>query len=151
MDYNELLNKSLNSDKYYNNTDLRMNRNYNFMLNNKELDEYLRFKEEYISNDKIDTSLLSWNTNKIYLYKSKELNSKINDYFEYFKNVGNDTNNELLLGIICSELEGTLKIEGVNTTRKQIEEIITKNNPKDQNDKIIINMLNGLNYVRNTK
>ncbi|MBR6287737.1 MAG: Fic family protein [Acholeplasmatales bacterium] len=151
MDYKELLYKSIESDKYYTNTDLRMNRNYNYMLNNKELDEYLRFKEEYESNDKIDTSLLSWNSNKIYLYKSKELDSKINDYFEFFKNIGNDTNNEILLGIICSELEGTLKIEGVNTTRKQIEEIITKNNPKNQNDRIIINMLNGLNYVKHEK
>ena len=124
VDYKELLYKSIESDKYYTNTDLRMNRNYNYMLNNKELDEYLRFKEEYESNDKIDTSLLSWNSNKIY---------------------------EILLRIICSELEGTLKIEGVNTTRKQIEEIITKNNPKDQNDRIIINMLNGLNYVKHEK
>ncbi len=39
MDYKELLIKSLESDKYYDNTDLRMNRNYNFMLNNKELDD----------------------------------------------------------------------------------------------------------------
>ena len=85
VDYKELLYKSIESDKYYTNTDLRMNRIYNYMLNNKELNEYLRFKEEYESNDKIDTSLLSWNSNKIYLYKSKELDSKISDYFEFFK------------------------------------------------------------------
>ena len=97
MDYKELLFKSINSDKYYTNTDLRMNRNYNFMLNNKELDEYLIFKEEYEMEDKIETSLLSWNTNKLYLYKSKELNSKINDYFEFFKNVDSELN--MLLSI----------------------------------------------------
>ena len=73
MDYKELLIKSLESDKYYDNTDLRINRNYNFMLNNKELDEYLRFKEDYKSDLKIETSLLSWNSKNIYLYKSKEL------------------------------------------------------------------------------
>ena len=54
MDYKELLIKSLESDKYYDNTDLRINRNYNFMLNNKELDEYLRFKEDYKSDLKIE-------------------------------------------------------------------------------------------------
>ena len=153
MDYKNLLLKSLLDEKYYNNTDLRMNRNYNIMLFNSELDEYLRFKEDYKSEYKIETTLLSWNSSKIYLYKSKELLSKINDYFEFFKelNIIDDINPEVFLGIVCSELEGTLQIEGVNTTRKQIEQIIKDNNPKNKNDKIIINMLNGLNYVKRTK
>ena len=151
MDYKDILIKSLCSEKYYTNTDLRMNRNYSILLNNKELDEYLRFKEEYKTQEKIDLPLLSWNTKRIYLYKSRELNNRINDYFNYFKNVNNEADSEVLLGIICSELEGTLKLEGVNTTRKQIEEIITNNNPKSQNDKIIINMLNGLKYISKTE
>lgn len=153
MDYKNLLLKSLLDEKYYNNTDLRMNRNYNIMLSNSELDEYLRFKEDYISEYKIETTLLSWNGSKIYLYKSKELLSKINDYFEFFKeiNIVDDVNPEVFLGIICSELEGTLQIEGVYTTRKQIEQIIKDNNPKSKNDRIIINMLNGFNYVKRTK
>jgi len=151
MDYKELLIKSLESDKYYDNTDLRMNRNYNILLNNKELDEYLRFKEEYNIDSKLVTSLLSWNSKYIYLYKSKELESKINDYFKYFKNDNTDIDKEVLLGIICSELEGTLQIEGVNTTRRQIEETIKNNNPNNLNDRIIINMLNGFNYVSKTK
>ena len=149
MDYKEILLKSLSSEKYYTNTDLRMNRNYNIMLSSKELDEFIRFKELYDSNEKIETSLVSWNSDKIFLYKSKELVSKINEYFEFFKN-DNTIDSETLLSIICSELEGTLQIEGVNTTRKQIEEVIRKNNPQNQNDKIIINMLNGFNYIRET-
>lgn len=153
MDYKQLLTKSIDNDKYYTNTDLRMNKNYNFMLSSNELSEFIRFKEECNSIDKIETSLLSWNSNKIFLYKSKELLSKINDYFEFFKdaNTYDDVNPEVYLGIICSELEGTLKIEGVNTTRKQIEQIIKTNKPQSQNDKIIINMVNGLNYINNTK
>ena len=153
MDYKQLLTKSIDNDKYYTNTDLRMNKNYNFMLSSNELSEFIRFKEEYNSIDKIETSLLSWNSNKIFLYKSKELLSKINDYFEFFKDVNtyDDVNPEVYLGIICSELEGTLKIEGVNTTRKQIEQIIKTNKPQSQNDKIIINMVNGLNFINNTK
>ena len=153
MDYKQLLTKSIDDDKYYTNTDLRMNKNYNFMLSSNELFEFIRFKEEYNSIDKIETSLFSWNSNKIFLYKSKELLSKINDYFEFFKDVNtyDDVNPEVYLGIICSELEGTLKIEGVNTTKKQIEQIIKTNKPQSQNDKIIINMVNGLNYIKNTK
>lgn len=153
MDYKELLSKSLSEDKYYNNTDLRMNRNYNILLTNKQLEEYLQFKEEYNSIDKIGTSLLSWNSSKIYLYKSKELMSKINDYLYFFKdlNFSKDTDHEVLLSIICSELEGTLKIEGVNTTRRQIKQIINDNKPRSKNERIIINMNNGLNYIKQTK
>lgn len=151
MDYKDILFKSLSSFKYYDNTDLRMNKKYNFMLNNKELEEYLLFKESYESDKKIDLSLKSWNTKKIFLYKSKELEFKINDYFELFKddNINFDIDSEILFGIICSELEGTLKVEGVNTTRKQIEQIIKSNNPKNQNDKIVINMMSGIKYIFN--
>ena len=151
MDYKELLFKSLSSDKYYTNMDLRMNKNININLSNKELDEYNRFKENYSCTDKIETSLLAWNSQKIFLYKSKELLSMINDYYNFFKDENDDIAKEVLIGIICSELEGTLQIEGVNTTRKQIEQIIKDNNPKDKNEKIIVNMLNGLSYVKSTK
>lgn len=151
MDYKELLFKSLSSDKYYTNMDLRMNKNININLSSIELDEYNRFKENYSCTDKIETSLLAWNSQKIFLYKSKELLSMINDYYDFFKDENDDIDKEVLIGIICSELEGTLQIEGVNTTRKQIEQIIKDNNPKDKNEKIIVNMLNGLSYVKSTK
>lgn len=153
MDYKELLVKALESEKYYTNTDLRLNRKYNILLSHRELDDYLRFKEDYIIDNKIETSLLSWNSNKIFLYKSRELSSKIYDYYEFLKaeDISDSINHEVLIGIICSELEGTLQIEGVNTTRKQIEKIIKENNPKSLNDKIIINMLNGFNYISSTK
>ena len=49
MDYKQLLTKSIDDDKYYTNTDLRMNKNYNFMLSSNELSEFIRFKEEYNS------------------------------------------------------------------------------------------------------
>ena len=71
MNYKELLLKSISADKYYNNTDLRMNKNLNIMLSNSQLDEYIRFKEEFDSNDKIELSLLPWNSKKIYLYKKR--------------------------------------------------------------------------------
>ncbi len=153
MDYKELLVKALESEKYYTNTDLRLNRKYNILLSHRELDDYLRFKEDYIIDNKIETSLLSWNSNKIFLYKSRELSSKIYDYYEFLKaeDISDSINHEVLIGIICSELEGTLQIEGVDTTRKQIEKIIKENNPKSLNDKIIINMLNGFNYISSTK
>ena len=43
MDNNEILQKCIDSDKYYNNTDLRMVKKYGFMLTNKELEDYLLY------------------------------------------------------------------------------------------------------------
>ena len=159
MKNEDILNKSLYSSKYYNNTDLRMVKEYGFLLTNKELDDYLLYKENIENNLKHDLPLKSWNSNKIYYYSSKELIELVREYVDFFeedfeknKSVYASRNlSETLTGIVCSELEGTLRIEGVNTTRRQIESIIKNKNPKGKNDMIIINMFNGLNYIKATK
>ena len=159
MDYKKLLFDSLLSEKYYTNIDLRMNRKYGFLLSNQQLDEYLKYKEE--NNDlefaetKIEIPLKSWNSKKIFFYFSNELISVIKDYSLYLKDdyvqnksiyvIRNIT--EVAIGMLCSELEGTLKIEGVNTTRRQIEHIITNNINESINDKIINNMNRGFNFI----
>lgn len=158
MNNEEILYKSLCSDKYYDYTDLRMVKKYGFLLTNKELDDYLLYKENVDNKLKCELPLKSWNSNKIYYYSSNELIELVREYTDFF---GEDLRKnksiyvsrnivEALTGIVCSELEGTLKIEGVNTTRRQIESIIKNNNPKDKNDTIIINMVNGLNYIKKT-
>ena len=159
MSNEEILNKSLESSKYYTNEDLRMNKNYGFLLSKQELNDYLFYKENIINDNKYETSLISWNTNKIYLYWSKELESLITEYLEFFVDDYKTHNSvytnrnfkEVLFGILCSELEGTLNIEGVNTTRRQIESIITSNNPKNKNDKIVLNMDKGFDYISKEK
>ena len=158
MSNEEILLKSLTSDKYYNNTDLRMVKEYGFMLTNRELDDYLLYKEKINHKLKCDLPLISWNSKELYFFSPKELLELVKEYAEFYeeeltinKSVYASRNPvEVLTGLVCSELEGTLKIEGVNTTRKQIESIIKNKNPKDKNDKIIINMFNGWNFIRKT-
>ena len=158
MKNEEILLKSLHSGKYYTNTDLRMVKEYGFLLTNKELDDYLLYKESVEDSTKCDLPLISWNSNRIFYYSSNELIELVREFVDFFgeelalrKSVYVSRNIvEALTGLVCSELEGTLKIEGVNTTRKQIEYILKNNKPKDKNDKIIINMVNGLNYIRRT-
>lgn len=159
MENKDILLKSLAYKKYYTNTDLRMNKNYGFLLSNQQLNDYLDFKENVDDQNKIVLPLVSWNSKMLYLFQSSELMSEISEYIEYFfedysshKSSYTERNlNEVFIGIICSELEGTLKIEGVNTTRRQIEKIIKENNPKDKNDLIIINMIRGLDYIKKAK
>lgn len=159
MENKDILTKALLSDKYFTNTDLRMNRKYGFLLSEKALNEYLTYKEEtndkFFDEIKIEFPLLTWNSKKIFLYKCKELASLNKDYMSYLKKDLEDNHstyvtrnfNEVAIGMLCSELDGSLKIEGVNTTRRQIEQIIKKNEITDKNDQIIYNMYQGFNYV----
>lgn len=158
MNYEEILLKSISDNKYYTNDNLRYYKEYGFLLSSNQLNEYIRFKEDFDCEEKIELPLKSWNSKRIYLYKSNELKNTLNDFIQFHindykehKSTYVDRNlNEVLLGIICSELEGTLNIEGVNTTRRHIEEVYKKNNPKDKNEKIIVNMFNGLKFISET-
>ena len=157
MDNKDILSMALSSSKYYTNKDLRMNRKYGFLLSEKELKEYLSYKEDFNSDIKIDIPLISWNSKKIYLYLSNELELLLKDYNDYLKSDLEENNslyvlrnfNEVTIGMLCSELDGTLKIEGVNTTRRQIEEIIKKEKIENKNDKIIYNMYLGFKFILN--
>lgn len=44
-------------------------------------------------------------------------------------------------------MEGTLKIEGVNSTRKKVVQIVEEGNIKDLNDQIIFNMYKGYKFI----
>ena len=54
---------------------------------------------------------------------------------------------DLTLSRFFSEIEGSLNIENVPTTRKRIAEICEKNVLQDENDKIIKNMVDAVNFI----
>lgn len=151
MDYKCILDDAINKSHYFNNIDLRFNKKYNILLNSKQLDEYLAYKENYTCDNKIELPLYSFNSKKIYFYKSYELENLKNDYFKYILDNSSILENnykEIILSRLSSELDGTLRIEGVNTTRKKIENIIKKNNISDTNEQIIYNMYQGYNFIK---
>ena len=82
MDYKCILDDAINKSHYFNNIDLRFNKKYNILLNSKQLDEYLAYKENYTCDNKIELPLYSFNSKKIYFYKSYELENLKNDYFK---------------------------------------------------------------------
>ncbi len=146
---------ALSSNHYYTNEDIRMNKKYGIMLSNSELNEYLRFKEDYISKYKKELPLKSFNSKKIFYYNSLELNNSIIDYLLFFINdikiknstIVSENYKEMILSRIASELDGSLKIEGVNTTRKKILEIMEDKKIEDKNDQIVFNMLEGYKFI----
>ncbi len=155
MDYKDILNEAVKGNHFFTNIDLRVNKKHNYLLNNKELEEYINFKEQVIDESKIELNLKTFNSNNIFYFKSNELLNYINDYFKYISDdlinnvsIISDNYKELILSRIASELDGTLKIEGVNTTRKQVLDIIEKENIKESNEQIILNMYNGYMFIK---
>lgn len=153
--YNEILVSSLENEIYYTNEDLRMNKKYGLMLNRKELNEYLDFKANYQSDLKKELCLKTFNSKNIYYYLSSELLNSLSDYLDFFKSdvelknstIISENYSEMILSRIASELDGTLRIEGVNTTRKKILDIMENTNVLNSNDQIIFNMIEGYKFI----
>ena len=153
--YNDILMASLKNDFYYANEDLRINKKYGFMLSRKELDEYLIFKDSYDNKFKIELSLKTFNSKKIYYFKSTELLNSLSDYLSFFINdlqVKNSTiisenYKDMILSRLTSELDGTLRIEGVNTTRKKILDIVETKNITNSDEQIVYNMFEGYKFI----
>lgn len=156
--YKKILFDALENELYYNNEDLRINKKYGYMLSRNELDLYLHFKDTFMNDAKEALNLKTFNSKNIYYYHSKELKNLLDDYLTFFlqdleiKNstIVSENYNEMILSTVASELDGTLKIEGVNTTRKKIIEIMNDPEILDSNEQIIYNMIEGYKFV-NTK
>lgn len=98
--------------------------------------------------DQVGNPLLYWNDDKIIMnfLGSQELirNSNMNQFFDY-----NDS--EIYNGFIFSEIKSSLLIEGVRSTRAQIEKLnkLEYDIVIQPNDIIVKNMLMGYEFVRN--
>ncbi len=154
-DYKAIFDKALKSNNYYDNIDLRFNNRVGVFLNRNELEEYLVFKESANTNERVDLDLYTFNSKKIYYTLAKEMTNQIKDYLDlistditqYSSLVYDRSTDELEISQIASEIEGTLKIEGVNTTRRQIMNIIKTKDTTNNNSKIILNMYNALLFI----
>ncbi len=147
MTNEEILIFCLNNEKYLTNTDLRMNSKYNILLNRDELFNFNRYKDEINNDFKVVLPLVSFNSKNLYYYKAKELVNTLADFASYFSDTFSINDAEVILSQMLSELEGTLKIEGVNTTRKEILTICNTGNIKNINDQIIFNMFKGYEFI----
>lgn len=157
MDYQSIL----FGDIYYNSTDLRYNNQYKYFFSNKQLNEYKQFKLDLIekSNKNIKAlNLKSFNSKYLYYVNGKCLLSLIKDYLQIVLNDLNETHStivsrnysDILYARIYSEVEGTLNVENVPTTRTRIDQIRKGASLNSKNDIIIKNMLNGFQFIFET-
>lgn len=146
--------------KYASIKDLKYSESLGLKLNNQEVQQLLIEKDNMVTknSDFINLELKTFNSKYIFYvnchdlisYEIEFLRTVTDDFNEKQDTINNRHISEILLSRIYSEIEGTLNVENIPTTRKRIEEIITeKKELKDDNDIIIKNMYEGMQFILN--
>lgn len=148
-----MFNKILSEINYLSIKDIKYNNKYNYKLNNEEINRFTKYKEDI----GIKLNLKTFDNNYIYYVNHSSLISNLREFLNFnlnYKRKNNSTLNEdnftdIIISRILSEIEGTLQIENIPTTRKRIQEVIDKKIIKNENDIIIRNMDYGIKYILN--
>lgn len=151
----------MNKD-YYSVNDLRYNQKVGIMFSKDEFEEFLNIKDKLIEENfefikKLP--LKTFNSKHCFFVNGNYLLSIYSEYmrihltdFELNHSWLFDRNIEdMLKSRLFSEIEGTLNVENVPTTHKRIAEVSQMENPTEQNDIIIKNMINGVDFIVNEK
>ena len=157
MNKDEILDLLL-GDKYYTIDDLRYNRKVGIMMSKEEFTHFLTVKDQLVDekSEFVESiSLKSFNSKHFFYTKNVQF---LSAYTEYLRIIASDyeTKHSLLfnrniedltISRFFSEIEGSLNIENVPTTRKRIADICEKKVLEDQNDKIIKNMVEAVAFI----
>ena len=158
MDYKELYINQLRKH-YCNARELQYNTIYGYFLDLDELShfyDYIDNVEEDFSNSLIKLDLKTFNFKNIYFSRCIELSQSLMNYCSLLiEDLKMDNSSlairnmpEILRSRIYSEVEGSLNIENVPTTRKRFEELVVKGEkPITANDKVIKNMASAIEFV----
>ena len=157
MTVEEIFGKMLN-ENYYTARELKYDTNPGLFVTPfqyKQLLEHIDFLADK-NEEVIGLNLGTFNTYKLHFANCNELLDKFNDYISlviddvvkndswlYFRNIDTITKSR-----IFSEIEGSLNIESVPTTRKLLNDIIyKKRKPVNNNEQIILNMSRAIEYA----
>ena len=132
------------------------------MFSKDEFDEFLNIKDELVE-DNFEfvkrLPLKTFNSKYCFFVEGQYLLSIYSEYmrihltdFELNHSWLFDRNLEDMLNSrLFSEIEGTLNVENVPTTHRRIVEVRDMKNPTDENDIIIKNMFDAVNFIVNEK
>ncbi len=155
---NEKFDSMLFGPMYYDTKDLRYNNVYKFFLSNRQLIEYKQYKKQLIQNrDKkiVTVDLKSFNSDYIFFVNGQCL---LNLQLTYLRMMQDDFQNfqstvvqrnlyDILWARVYSELEGSMNLENVPTTRTRLEQIKKGSEPRDKNEIIAKNMLDAIEFI----
>lgn len=146
-------------EKYLEKSDILYNQRYGFNFSVEEFNNFLTYKKnEAINFNQIrkDIKLNTFDGKNIYYFNCRELldyfqlylNSISDDFEKHNSLIATRYQSEIIRSRIYSEIEGTLSIEAVNSTRKRIDELTReKIQPQNLNDHIIKNMVKAVDFV----
>lgn len=159
MDFEILLDKMIRGEKYYTSKELEYDTSVGILLSPHEYKSFADYKLKssfkglgYIKS----LELKSFNDHELFFCESSELSTTvssyigliINDYENFNMSLSDRNMDDIALSRIYSEVEGTLNIESVPTTRKAVSDIAAgKREPKNNNEQIIRNMIEGVEFV----
>ena len=146
-------------ENYFTEKELKYSNKVGIFLSPFEFNKYLDYKESLISlKDKrvVELPLKSFNSKHLYFCLGDDLASIIQSYLnltlEDYKDNGSFISDRysksLYKSRLYSEIEGSLNVENVPTTRKRLKELLEDNKPAENiNDTIIKNMNEGIYFV----
>ena len=143
---------------YYDEKDLRYNNVYKFFLSNKEIIEYKQYKKQLIDNrDKriVTVNLKSFNSDYIFFVEGKCLLNLQTTYLRMSQDEQEDFQStviernlgDILRARVYSELEGSMNLENVPTTRTRLEQIKKGSAPQNKNEIIAKNMITAMDFI----
>jgi len=149
----KVLEKQL-SEEYYTAKELQYSNKAGTFLSPFEYKQFIDFKESLASFDgEFVTSLTlkAFNYKCIYYCLGNDLKSAIETYYSLSKDVSSIQDrfsSSFIESRIYSEIEGSLNVENVPTTRRRLKELLEENAPaKSKNDIIIKNMKSAIDFV----
>lgn len=146
-------------NKYYSPKELMYGSEPGFYLSPFEYNSYLDYVDKVIDKSKdlkANLNLKSFNSSHIFYLANNELISLDSSYLSLLKEafvekkplVATIFKDVIYKSRIYSEIEGTLNVENVPTTRKRLKELLEKEaKPETLNDIIIKNMDEGIKFV----
>lgn len=148
------------SEQYYTVKDLRYNQQVGQMMSSKQVNDFLMLKDHLVEEGAehfYRLPLKTFNSKYCYFVEGKYLESIQKEYIsilqeDYQMNQSTlvaRNARDIVISRLYSEIEGTLRIENVPTTRKRIKEIHEGVNIVDRNDIIIQNMIKAMEYILN--
>lgn len=157
MDKNYAI-KLITENKYHTIDDLRYNRKVGIMLSKEEFSEFLDLKEELVEEDfplikalplKTFNSKHCFYVNGLYLLSlcNEYMRLLVSDYEMKSSYLFTRNAEDVAISRLFSEIEGSLDIENIPTTRRRIEEVYKNQNPTDEIDIIIKNMIDAVLFI----
>lgn len=148
-----VLNKQV-TEEYYTAKELQYSNKAGTFLTPFEYKEYLDFKDDFASLDDDHLILLplkTFNYKCLYYCVCNDLKTAIDTYYD-LEDLSSFSNDRFSKGFIesriYSEIEGSLNVENVPTTRRRLKELLEDGLPaENKNDVVIKNMKAGIDFV----